>query len=428
MLAVLVGLAALGGAIVPSGTVTAAADDGAGTASAAALSSSHPAVEGPRSDDLFLAASRGRTCMVRADGTVTCWGDYGLRQRLSTAGLVDVVALSSGDEPFGGRGPLHVCALHAAGTVSCWGSGHFGQLGQGDVETHYVPVSVQGLDDAVAIAAGERFTCAVHRDGGVSCWGSNHVGELGHGLEVSEIHLPTRVLGVADAVAISAGNDAACTISSSGAVTCWGWGVVAGPPQAVDGLSDVTAISIGGSLTCAVVSGGDVYCWSTYVGGSTPRKMPGLADVVDVAMGFGTGCAVHRDGDVSCWGNNNVGQVGDGTREKRTEPVRLAGISDAIDVSLGRQTTEVTAHSCVLHRDGDVSCWGGNERGQLGDGTGEHRPYPQRAETFPVFAGSESPVLDRGLLLAWVEQAIGEHEAEFPWHWAAWDYARHQAE
>ena len=223
MVAVLVGLAALGGAIVPSGTVTAAADDDAGTVSASAPSSSYPAVDGPRSDDLFLAASRGRTCMVRVDRTVTCWGDYGLRQRLSAAGLVDVVALSSGDEPFGGRGPLHVCALHAAGTVSCWGSGDFGQLGQGDVDTHYVPVSVQGLDDAVAIAAGERFTCAVHRDGGVSCWGSNHLGELGHGLEVSEIHLPTRVPGVTDAVAISAGNDAACTISSGGAVTCWGW-------------------------------------------------------------------------------------------------------------------------------------------------------------------------------------------------------------
>ena len=366
--------------------------------------------------------------MVRMNRTVTCWGDYGLRHRLSAAGLADVVALSSGDEPFGGRGPLHACALHAAGTVSCWGWGSFGQLGQGDVKTHYMPVSVQGLDDAVAIAAGEGFTCAAHRDGGVSCWGSNHLGELGHGAEVTEIHLPTRVPGVADAVAISAGNDATCAISSNGGVTCWGWGVVGGPPQSVHGLRNVTAISIGGSLTCAVVSEGDVYCWSTYVSGPAPRKMPGLEDVVDVAMGFGTGCAVHQDGGVSCWGTNNVGQVGDGTRKMRTQPVRLEGITDAIDVSLGRQTTEVTAHSCVLHRDGGVSCWGGNEYGQLGDGTGEQRPYPQRAETFPVFSAGESPELDRGLLLAWIEQAVGQHGAEFPWHWAAWDYTRHQSE
>lgn len=221
-------------------------------------------------------------------------------------------------------------------------------------------------------------------------------------------------------------NDSTCVIHSSGGVTCWGWGAFEGPPRAVDGLRDVTAISIGGEFTCVVFAGGEVSCWSTYVDPITPRKMADLRDVVDVAMGFGTGCAIHRDGGVSCWGANNVGQVGDGTREARIEPVRLAGITDAIDVSLGRQTTEVTAHSCVLHRDGGVSCWGGNDRGQLGDGTGEHRSYPQRAGLFAPFPAAESPELDRDLLLAWIDHATGGHEAEFPWHWAAWDYTRHQ--
>ncbi len=426
MLLVLVGITALGAAIVPSATVTAAASDDAGSASTLEPPTSYPAIEGPRSGDMLLAASRGRTCMVRVDRTVTCWGDHGLRQRLSVAGLHDVVALTSGDETFGGRQQLHVCALHAAGTVSCWGSGGWGQLGQGDGDDHYTPVRVRGLDDAVAISAGLRFTCAVHRDGGVSCWGSNYFGEIGHGLEETEFRRPTRVPGVTDAVAISSGNDSTCVIHGSGGVTCWGWGAFEGPPRAVDGLRGVTAISIGGEFTCVVVAGGEVSCWSTYFDPITPWKMDGLRDVVDVAMGFGTGCAVHRDGGVSCWGDNNVGQVGDGTREARTEPVRLADITDAIDVSLGRQTTEVTAHSCVLHRDGGVSCWGGNDRGQLGDGTSEHRPYPQRAEVFTSFPTDESPELDRDLLLAWIDNATGGHKAEFPWHWAAWDYTRHR--
>ena len=50
-------------------------------------------------------------------------------------------------------------------------------------------------------------------------------------------------------------------------------------------------------------------------------------------------------------------------------------------------------------------------------------PHPDSPQQFPV---SESPELDRGLLQAWVEQEIGEREAEFPWQWAAWDYTRHQ--
>ena len=88
-----------------------------------------------------------------------------------------------------------------------------------------------------------------------------------------------------------------------------------------------------------------------------------------------------RDGGVSCWGQNNKwGQVGDGTTRAREVPKRVAGISEAIDVSLGRmsidtkdgkRTIERAAHSCALHRDGRVSCWGGNDVGQLGDGKGD---------------------------------------------------------
>jgi len=44
-----------------------------------------------------------------------------------------------------------------------------------------VPVSVDGISNAAAIAAGCNNTCAVLSDGTVQCWGDNDNGELGNG-------------------------------------------------------------------------------------------------------------------------------------------------------------------------------------------------------------------------------------------------------
>ena len=409
------------------------ADDGDARGSAPTGPSEYAAIEGPRSDDLLLAASSGRTCMVRLDRTVTCWGRDGLREQLSASGLTDVVAISSGEELGNSHRQLPVCALHADGTVSCWGSGGWGQLGQGDTVTHYVPVKVEGLTDAVAIAVGRESACALHRDSGVSCWGANNGSELGDGGELPHFYFPRRVAGVTDVVAISVGYGSTCAIHSNGRVTCWGW-PFRGLPQQVDGLRDVTAISVGRRDTCAVVAGGEVTCWYTYGRPITLSKIAGLRDVVDVAMGDGTGCAVHRDGGVSCWGENNKwGQLGDGTTTARTTPRRVAGISDAIDVSVARHTTEfedgsrvvkVKAHACVLHRDGRVSCWGGNDFGQIGDGTTKDQSSPTRVKTPKVIPADEAPRFNRDLLLAWVDQEVADREAEFGWLRIAWDHAR----
>jgi alpha-tubulin suppressor-like RCC1 family protein len=83
------------------------------------------------------------------------------------------------------------------------------------------------------------------------------------------------------------------------------------------------------------------------------------APVVKVAAGGGHACAVSRQGDVSCWGANGDGQLGDGSHEARATPVR-AGSAHANDVALGAR------HSCALGEKGDVTCWGASDAGQLG--------------------------------------------------------------
>ena len=87
-------------------------------------------------------------------------------------------------------------------------------------------------------------------------------------------------------------------------------------------------------------------------------------------------CAVHTDGTISCWGYGEQGQLGDGNfyegAAKFVEnPVKVEGISDALSVSTGSH------HTCAVHTDTTISCWGEGFLNVLGT-TFEHNfnsPY-----------------------------------------------------
>src|SRR5688500_2710144 len=81
---------------------------------------------------------------------------------------------------------------------------------------------------------------------------------------------------------------------------------------------------------------------------------------VDTAVGRDHACALRADGEVWCWGRNDRGQLGDGTFVDRSAPAPVAGLNDAIALSAG------PAHTCVVHVSGAVGCWGTNADGERG--------------------------------------------------------------
>ncbi len=373
-----------------------------------------------RSGDEQIAATRGRTCVIRSDDGVTCWGgDEGYLEHLSASDLDDVVALSTGNHDTAG---LHTCAVHDNGDLSCWGPGSEGQLGLGNTDTYHLPELVPDIFDAVAVAAGPSFTCVVHDNGDVSCWGLNSLGQLGERESVSNLLWPRRVPGQRDAVAIAAGENHVCAIDDDGDLSCWGW-VYGDTPTTVRAPDEVTSVSMGGTETCITTDGGLVYCWD--FGATTASQMTLIAtisDAVKVSVGDDTACVLHVDGTVSCWGRNTVGQVGDGTTTRRPDPVRLAGITDAVDVSVSSGSPTVGAHACALHRRGSVSCWGGNDLGQLGDGTLDDGLAPGRARLPSRVSASRTPATPTELLLDWVDTVVDNRSRDFPWLVDAWDH------
>jgi alpha-tubulin suppressor-like RCC1 family protein len=82
--------------------------------------------------------------------------------------------------------------------------------------------------------------------------------------------------------------------------------------------------------------------------------------------------ALRSDGTVWAWGQNNDGQLGDGTKTNRATPVQVKGISNVADIGNGR------LHSLAIEGDGSAWAWGLNTDGQLGDGSLTTRTAPVR--------------------------------------------------
>ncbi|WP_413612598.1 RCC1 domain-containing protein [Bdellovibrio sp. HCB-110] len=83
-------------------------------------------------------------------------------------------------------------------------------------------------------------------------------------------------------------------------------------------------------------------------------------------------CATVANGDAYCWGNNNVGQLGNGTTTASDLPVKVNSTKKFVQITLGHE------HSCALDDQGDVYCWGRGVNNTLGNGLNVDQSSPVR--------------------------------------------------
>jgi alpha-tubulin suppressor-like RCC1 family protein len=83
-------------------------------------------------------------------------------------------------------------------------------------------------------------------------------------------------------------------------------------------------------------------------------------------------CGVTVDYSIYCWGENDFGQLGDGTFQDRHAPVRVDSDRSFRSVAAGWRFT------CAVTTDDEAYCWGRGVWGQLGTGTAQStsRPLP----------------------------------------------------
>ncbi|MFM7263395.1 MAG: RCC1 domain-containing protein, partial [Acidimicrobiales bacterium] len=108
-------------------------------------------------------------------------------------------------------------------------------------------------------------------------------------------------------------------------------------PTAVAGTGTVSGLSAGGFHACTVTTAGALRCWGRNdkgqlgLGSTSDAYTPATVTVAggtvgDVATGALHTCAVLNTGTVQCWGDNQFGQLGTGDISQRTAPVSVASL------------------------------------------------------------------------------------------------------
>lgn len=101
------------------------------------------------------------------------------------------------------------------------------------------------------------------------------------------------------------------------------------------------------------------------------ENVASAAQVIAITAGGMHSCVLASNGIASCWGGNDRGQLGTGGAARRSEPTRIVGDLRFRDLSAG------VSHTCGIVQGGQAYCWGANDEGQLGDGTSSTRTEPE---------------------------------------------------
>ena len=319
---------------------------------------------------------------VTATGTVAAWGrndvgdlgqgykGHGSTQPLPIRSLSGVTSVAAN---YGGN-----LALLKDGTVRVWGGNTRGQLAQGNQVDSYAPETVPGLSGTVAKAIDARSShdMVLMNDGTVYVWGANGHGTTGNGTVASH-KVGARCLNCAQFV-----------------------------PYHIPNLANVVAISAGGTDDMVLLKDGTVMAWgdntfgqlgydpATFTNPYTPVVVPGLSNVKQVVAGENDDYAVLKDGTVMAWGDNNRGQLGNGSvangKSYNYIPTPVQGLTNVVSMASG----DAKQNLAVLSN-GTVMAWGFNNNGQLGIGN-----KAQNCSTGPhsqPFSCSPVPVQISGL-------------------------------
>ncbi len=327
-----------------------------------------------------LSYSNMNTCAASTEGAVKCWGFHeegrlgyphtepqgdGPGEMGRELQEVDLGAGFRAAKVF--VGDNHSCALSRDDRLKCWGFNEFGQLGLEDTESRGDDAGEMGEQlpyvnfgpgaRVLDVALGQQFTCVLLGDQSVRCFGDGSGGALGNGFKAT--------------VGDEAGEMGASLL-----------------PVVLSDKSAPQKIEAGAGFACALLASGKVHCWGESFAGQLGTGERGEAGgdpdepIQPVRLGSGqlaTGltcggghcCVVLVQNTMKCWGSNGSGQLGLGDTSNRGQTPETIG-DNLPFVYLNPlsyvQKAEAVANTTCVTIDDELTCWGLNSYGQLGQG------------------------------------------------------------
>ncbi|HZI77418.1 MAG TPA: hypothetical protein VFD73_25920 [Gemmatimonadales bacterium] len=313
-----------------------------------------------------ISAGTEYTCGVTSSNLAYCWGNNSNGQLGVASGAQSRPVAVSGGRRFQQirAGFDHTCAVTLFDVGFCWGKNRFGELGANStVVFSPTPLRVVGGLSWKRINAGGHHSCGVTTTNLAYCWGNND-GALGDGT-FTDRRKPVPVVGGFKFGLVVAGGGGytdeqnespedghTCGVTTDSHGYCWG--------QNGEGELGTGENSPSFQKTPTAISGGR--SWR------------------QVVAGWVHTCGVTNANIAFCWGSNGFGQNGNGTTTGSRTPVRVSGTLafSAVTTGPGPQLDAVYfgSHSCGITTTNRVYCWGDNQAGQLGDGTNTRRLTP----------------------------------------------------
>jgi len=282
-----------------------------------------------------IDAARSHTCARHENGTVSCWGralhvgdgsEETRTRPVMLTGIRDAISIT--------LGPENGCVILADHTARCWGFNGGGVFGsrpgpfRRPVSVFEVPVR--------EIALGDRHVCVVLDDGHLECAGSNEYGQL------ADQPVP---------------DEARCQRDDNTLTCSWQTPVPIDPPP-----------SPGAPPRPDIWPPPPVPERPTFTETFPMRRGFGHAHwrgrglVADGEYAMGRTCMITATEEVACFGVSHAysgGRLDWGHR--REQPVEGTRGATRLDVA--------PDHGCAVMQDGRAACWGDNQAGQLGNGT-----------------------------------------------------------